>query len=195
MAVTAGSFSYRTGRGGVGHPERIDSSLGIGGEQSVLTPTLAAPKRAPVALMRLSATYRAPVFQRHKVCIANRSRSSHFSLPIQHEGIVMVALMDEYLAEIRSEVCSRCVERPPGGPPCLPLGKRCGVELHLKEIVDLVQTTGSPCMEPYVEHLHSDVCAYCQNKVTKDCPCALDYLLPLVVEAIENIDARHGAVS
>ena len=24
----------------------------------------------------------------------------------------------EYLDEIRREVCSRCVERPPGGPPC-----------------------------------------------------------------------------
>ena len=38
----------------------------------------------------------------------------------------------EYLAEIRKQVCSRCVERPPGGPPCAPLGKQCGVEMHLR---------------------------------------------------------------
>ena len=107
----------------------------------------------------------------------------------------MVALMDEYLAEIRSGVCSRCVERPIGGPPCLPLGKRCGVELHLEEVVDLVHTNGSPCMDPYIEHLHDDVCAFCTNRVTKDCPCALDYLLPLVVEAIETVDARHAETS
>ena len=25
--------------------------------------------------------------------------------------------LDEYLEEIRQHVCSRCIERPPGGPP------------------------------------------------------------------------------
>src|SRR5437016_1604702 len=34
----------------------------------------------------------------------------------------------EYREEIRNHVCSRCVDRPAGGPPCEPLGKRCGVE-------------------------------------------------------------------
>lgn len=68
--------------------------------------------------------------------------------------------LDEYLAEIRAQVCSRCIERPPGGPPCLPRGKRCGVELHLREIVDLTHANGSPCMEPYIDHLHDDICAF-----------------------------------
>jgi hypothetical protein len=27
------------------------------------------------------------------------------------------AELNEYLNEIRQQVCSRCVERPPGGPP------------------------------------------------------------------------------
>jgi len=31
--------------------------------------------------------------------------------------------MAEYLKEIRDQVCSRCIEKPPGGPPCAPLGK------------------------------------------------------------------------
>src|SRR5262249_47776782 len=44
----------------------------------------------------------------------------------------------EYLNEIRREVCSRCVERPPGGPPCAPLGKQCGIEMHLPELIDAV---------------------------------------------------------
>jgi hypothetical protein len=39
--------------------------------------------------------------------------------------------MQEYLAEIRQEVCSRCVERLPASPPCGPLREPCGVELHL----------------------------------------------------------------
>ncbi len=100
--------------------------------------------------------------------------------------------LDEYVGEIRAQLCSRCVERPPGGPPCLPRGKRCGVELHLGEIIELVHTTGSACMDPYVAHLHDDVCAFCANRATKDCPCALNYLLLLVVEAVEGVDARQG---
>lgn len=52
----------------------------------------------------------------------------------------MVALHEEYLAEIRAEVCNCCIEKPPGGPPCLPLGKRCGIERHLPQIVELART-------------------------------------------------------
>jgi hypothetical protein len=39
--------------------------------------------------------------------------------------------LDEYKSEIREQVCARCIHRPPGGPPCEPLGKRCGIELDL----------------------------------------------------------------
>lgn len=113
---------------------------------------------------------------------------------VREKESVMVAqtMLTEYMGEVRRSVCSRCIEKPPGGPPCLPLGKRCGVELHLGEIVDLVHGTDSRSIDPYIEHLHDDVCAFCANRVTKDCPCVLDYLLPLVVEAIETVDARHA---
>jgi hypothetical protein len=106
--------------------------------------------------------------------------------------MVSQAMHEEYLAEIRAEVCSRCIERPPGGPPCLPRGKRCGVELHLPEIVQLARTSSSFCIDPYITHLHEDICAFCQNRVTNHCPCPLDYLLPLVIDAVEAVDARHA---
>jgi hypothetical protein len=51
---------------------------------------------------------------------------------------VAQAELAEYLAEIRASVCSRCVERPPGGPPCKPLGNDCGVEMHLAELIDSI---------------------------------------------------------
>lgn len=97
---------------------------------------------------------------------------------------------EEYMAEIRTQVCSHCVERPPGGPPCMPLGKRCGVELNLPQLVTSVHAETSDWMTPYVEHFHNDVCAHCEYKDQKGCPCALDYLLPLAVEAIETVDER-----
>jgi hypothetical protein len=98
----------------------------------------------------------------------------------------------EYMAEIRQRVCSHCIERPHGGPPCLPQGKRCGVEVNLRELVDSVHQGHSQWIDPYIERFHQGVCAHCINRETPQCPCALDYLLELAVEAIEEVDARHS---
>ena len=97
----------------------------------------------------------------------------------------------EYMDEIRKEVCSRCIERPPGGPPCAPLGKRCGFELNLRQLVNAVHMERSDAMGPYIQHLHDEVCAHCENRPTNQCPCPLEYLLELAVEAIESVDDRR----
>jgi hypothetical protein len=98
----------------------------------------------------------------------------------------------EYLEEIREQVCSRCIERPPGGPPCAPLGKTCGVELHLAEVVDAVHQVRSNLIAPYLDQNRATVCAHCANRGSDDCPCAMDYLAVLLVEAIETVDARYA---
>ena len=100
--------------------------------------------------------------------------------------------LDEYLAEIREQVCSHCIERPPGGPPCAVHGKRCGIEQHLPEIVDVAHAVRSRAMDPYIEHFHQDVCAHCANRESRHCPCPLDPLLLLAIEAIDAVDERHG---
>lgn len=41
-----------------------------------------------------------------------------------------------YLEDIRQSVCSRCPQRPVGGPPCAPRGWLCEVELHLPVLID-----------------------------------------------------------
>ena len=99
----------------------------------------------------------------------------------------------DYEREIRERVCSRCIERPPGGPPCLPKGKRCGVEINLGALVEAVHREKSDWMGPYIEHFHEDVCAHCVNRTTDQCPCPLEYLLELAVEAIEAVDQRRAA--
>jgi hypothetical protein len=100
--------------------------------------------------------------------------------------------LEEYLSEIREQVCSRCVERPPGGPPCAPLGKRCGIELDLPELVAAVRGVHSDIMEPYIDHFHDDVCMHCVNRGTQQCPCPLEFLLVLAVQAIEAFDQRRA---
>jgi len=103
--------------------------------------------------------------------------------------------LDEYMLEIREQVCSHCIERPPGGPPCAPHGKICGIEQHLPEIVELAQATHSRRIDPYIEHLHCDVCAHCDALTSSHCPCALDYLLQLAIEAVEDVDERKKMVA
>ena len=100
--------------------------------------------------------------------------------------------LDEYMAAIRDQVCSRCVERPPGGPPCLPLGKRCGIELNLPQLIDAVHEVDSESMLPYEFTFHHVVCEQCAVRTTTACPCPLDTLLILAVQAIESVDQRHN---
>jgi|GEM_PF-1349661 len=97
----------------------------------------------------------------------------------------------DYLAEIRKSVCSRCVERPPGGPPCEPLGKRCGVEMHLPELIDSIHQVHSNMLEPYLDHNRKSICEKCAFLHSEICPCPMDYLSALVVEAVEAVDQRH----
>jgi hypothetical protein len=101
----------------------------------------------------------------------------------------------EYMHEIRKEVCSRCIERPPGGPPCAPLGKRCSIEINLPQMIDSVHAKYSRMMEPYIANFHEVVCTQCPNLNKEQCPCPMEYLLILAVQAIEAVDERNGLVT
>jgi len=106
--------------------------------------------------------------------------------------MIATAEMQEYLDEIRQEVCSRCVERPAGGPPCLPLGKPCGVELHLPQLVEAVRQVHSPLVEPYLATNRQEICPTCPYfHHSEFCPCPMDRLAVLVVGAIEAVDQRR----
>jgi hypothetical protein len=100
--------------------------------------------------------------------------------------------LEEYLEEIRKQVCSRCVERPPGGPPCAPLGKTCGVEAHLAELVDSIHEVKSGWIGPYLDRNRRVICECCPQRGDSCCPCAMDYLAVLLVEAVETVDARSA---
>ena len=98
---------------------------------------------------------------------------------------------DDYVAELRTHVCSRCIERTPGSPPCAPRGKPCGIELHVPELVQICRASESLQMDPYIEQLHAQICDNCSNKDGPPCPCPLDYLLQFAVEAIERVESRR----
>lgn len=109
-------------------------------------------------------------------------------IPIQHEPT-----RADYLTAIRDYVCSRCVERPAGGPPCLPLGKVCGVELHLPELIDAIHRCNSPYIGPYLAETHETICERCAYHGGDQCPCPMDTLALLLVEAVEEVDRQFAA--
>lgn len=98
----------------------------------------------------------------------------------------------EYQEALRAEVCSRCIERQPNAPPCAPLGKGCGIEQHLEELIELCRTTDSALIDPYIDKLHEAICPTCKDKDSPSCPCPLDYLLQLAIEAVEKVQQRQA---
>jgi len=101
------------------------------------------------------------------------------------------APIGDYLDEIRKQVCTRCVERPPGGPPCVPLGVNCGVELHLSELIHSIhQVNHTHLIAPYQDRNRSEICENCAFHGSSCCPCPMDYLIVLIAQAVETVDQR-----
>jgi len=108
--------------------------------------------------------------------------------------------MEQYLAEIRKQVCSRCIDRPPGGPPCAPLGKVCAVEFALPLFVKAIHDVGDRgTIDPYIDSLRRQVCSQCSRQepdgfclLRVEKACSLDYLFPFVVQAVETVDQRRS---
>jgi hypothetical protein len=102
------------------------------------------------------------------------------------------AELKEYLDEIREQVCSRCVEHPEGGPPCFPLGKPCGIEMHLPELIDTIHNVHSEWLGPYVAGNRDRVCPCCPIRGdSHHCPCPMETLIGLIVPAVEAVDRRR----
>jgi hypothetical protein len=68
----------------------------------------------------------------------------------------------EHLAELRAQVCSRCISRRPGGPPCGPLGVDCGIEQHVDALVAICRFVDSSLIDPYLERMMDEICANCE---------------------------------
>ncbi len=100
--------------------------------------------------------------------------------------------LGEYLTQIRTDVCSRCPERLPGAPPCAPVGKQCGVEMHLPKLIASIREVHSPVGAPYLNHNREQICTRCPLLHSDHCPCPMDYLAVLLIGAVEAVDQRHG---
>jgi hypothetical protein len=63
--------------------------------------------------------------------------------------------------------------------------------MHLPELIDEIHGVHSGSITPYLENNRKHICANCALYHSSICPCPMDYLSVLLVEAIEKVDERH----
>jgi hypothetical protein len=71
------------------------------------------------------------------------------------------------------------------------LGKNCGIESHLPELIDAVHQVQSASIVPYLLNNRHKICEHCALLHSSGCPCPMDYLAVLLVQAVETVDQRR----
>ena len=99
---------------------------------------------------------------------------------------------------IRRKVCSVCLDQRDDGN-CGLSGRTCAIEAHLPGLIDTLLSIESSRMDEFVAAIEAHVCEQCPvPDATGRCAlrqhgdCALYTYLPLVVEAVEEVQERQG---
>ena len=105
--------------------------------------------------------------------------------------------IERYREAVRKKVCQKCLDLDEHGYCSLTDERECGVLLHLEMIVDVVHTAHSDKLEDYIRLLRERVCSNCKNqspdgtcRLRSQTDCGLDRFFELIVEAIEEVDAK-----
>jgi hypothetical protein len=101
-----------------------------------------------------------------------------------------------YWEAIRRRVCSVCLDNADDGS-CGLGGRACAIEAHLPRLVETILSVESGRMDEFVTAVESQICGQCTDqdpqgfcRLRQRGDCALSIYLPLVVEAIEEVEGR-----
>ncbi len=101
-----------------------------------------------------------------------------------------------YGEAIRRRVCSVCLDCADDGTCGLPGGRNCAIEVHLAKLVATLMAVKSGRMDEYVAAVQSDICTTCSEqdaegvcRLRQKGDCALTVYMPMVLKAIEEVDA------
>jgi hypothetical protein len=96
-------------------------------------------------------------------------------------------------ARLREEMCPRCVRFTRERTCSLPPDRACALFSNLDKVIDVVRTTRSRRIDPYVDVLRQAVCGSCRSQdesgrcACRDgIDCALDCYFPMIVDSIEQ---------
>lgn len=104
-----------------------------------------------------------------------------------------------YEEAIRRHVCAHCIDLGSHGVCHSPDPEGCAVFRYLSELVGIAKRLHELKVEPYLEAVRNRICMNCKNQNAGKCrlrdtiDCGLDRYLPLVIDAIEGVEARDGA--
>jgi hypothetical protein len=103
-----------------------------------------------------------------------------------------------YREAIRRRVCAVCLDGADDGTCALGARTSCAIEEHLGPLVDAILDVRSHHDDAYAAAVEARVCSRCTHRdqlglcrLRRDGRCTLSVYLPLVVEAIDEVERRH----
>jgi hypothetical protein len=103
-----------------------------------------------------------------------------------------------YREAIRRRVCAVCLDGADDGTCALDPRTECAIDQHLGRLVDAILDVRSGHDDAYAAAVEARVCAYCSHRdglglcrLRRDGRCTVSVYLPLVVEAIDEVERRH----
>jgi hypothetical protein len=101
-----------------------------------------------------------------------------------------------YWAAIQERVCGTCLDQSDDGT-CGLRHRTCALQAHLPRVTELLSRVQSTRMDEYEVAVRSEICSSCAEQapdgscaVRGQAACALYAYLPLVLEAIEDVNER-----
>lgn len=105
--------------------------------------------------------------------------------------------LEEYWDAVSAKVCGNCIDSD-GFENCRLTGEQaCGLKIHFPKVVETVLSVKGDRIEPYIDALRKNVCAFCRHQspngtcsFRRNLDCGLDRYFPLVVNTIEDVRVR-----
>jgi hypothetical protein len=104
----------------------------------------------------------------------------------------------DYREAIRQRVCAVCLDGADDGRCGLAVPATCAIDEHLPRLVDVVRDVSEAHSSGYAAAVESRVCSHCRHRdalglchLRRDGRCALAVYLPLLIEAIAEVEARN----
>lgn len=104
-----------------------------------------------------------------------------------------------YRDAIRRRVCAICLDGADNGACGLAGPPACAIDEHLPRLVDAILDVRSRHDDPYAAAVEARVCSHCSHRdalglcrLRRDGRCTISVYLPLVVEAVEEVERRPG---
>ena len=111
-------------------------------------------------------------------------------------------LEDKYRAyrdAIRLRVCAICLDGRDDGTCGLASPPACAIDEHVPRLVDAILDVRSRHDDAYAAAVEARVCSHCTHRDTlglcrlrRDGRCTISVYLPLVIEAVEDVERRRG---